>query len=108
MRRIRAHIAENDSAKRFQLKYGCDIYFGEARFSGKKEVTVNGQTLKFKKCVIATGGRPFVPPVPGVKDIPHYTSENIFNLTNQPPKILIVGAGPIGSELGQSFARLGS
>lgn len=85
-----------------------DVFFGEAKFSGKKEVTVNGQTLKFKKCVIATGGRPYVPFVPGIQDIPHFTSESIFNLVDLPSKILVVGAGPIGCELGQSFARLGS
>lgn len=108
LRKLRAKIAENDAAKRFQLKYGVDVFFGEAKYTGKKTVEVNGQTLKFKKSVIATGGRPFVPPVPGLDTVPYYTSETLFNLTSLPPKVVVIGGGPIGCELGQAFARLGS
>ena len=69
---------------------------------------VNGQTLKFKKACIATGGRPLIPDIEGLKDVPYFTSDSIFNLTEQPRDMLIIGSGPIGCELGQGFARLGT
>jgi pyruvate/2-oxoglutarate dehydrogenase complex dihydrolipoamide dehydrogenase (E3) component len=69
---------------------------------------VNGQVLKFAKCVIATGGRPTVPPINGLERVPFYTSENIFNLTDLPPRMVLQGSGPIACELGQAFARFGS
>ena len=111
MRKIRAHIAENDSAKRFADKLGCDLYFGQAVFTGSNTVSVNGKELKFNKAVIATGGRPFVPPIEGLVEdrrVPFYTSDNIFNLRTQPKSMAILGAGPIAAELGQAFQRLGT
>jgi pyruvate/2-oxoglutarate dehydrogenase complex dihydrolipoamide dehydrogenase (E3) component len=81
MRRIRAEIAENDSVERFHKFLGVDTYLGEARFVGPNQVEVNGQVLKFQKCTIATGGRPYVPEFEGLKDVPYHTSETIFNLT---------------------------
>jgi len=73
---------------------------GKANFTGPNKVQVNGKELQFKKACIATGGRPFVPDYPGSKEIRYFTSDNIFNLTVQPKQMLIVGSGPIGSELG--------
>jgi pyruvate/2-oxoglutarate dehydrogenase complex dihydrolipoamide dehydrogenase (E3) component len=111
MRKIRAQISENDSAKRFADKLGVDVFMGHAKFTGKNSVLINGQELTFNKACIATGGRPFVPQVPGLEyesGTPFYTSDNIFNLTVQPKRMLIVGAGPIASELGQAFQRLGT
>ena len=66
-------------------------------------VEVNGKTLEFKKACIATGGRPKIPNIKGLSDVPYYTSDTIFNLKIQPKKMLIVGGGPIGAELGQAF-----
>lgn len=100
MRKIRAEISENDSVQRFHKFLGIDTYLGEAKFTGKNEVTVNGKALKFLKCTIASGGRPFVPKIEGLDTIPYYTSENIFNLTHQPKTLAIIGSGPIGCELG--------
>ena len=64
--------------------------------------------LTFLKCTIASGGRPFLPPIEGLASIPYHTTESIFNLTKQPKSLLIVGSGPIGCELGQGFQRLGT
>ena len=67
MRKIRAEIAENDSAQRFADKLGCDLYFGNAEFTGPNTVKVNGKELSFNKACIATGGRPFVPKIEGLE-----------------------------------------
>lgn len=108
MRRIRAQISENDSAKRFSTTLGVDIYMGNARFTGRDTVEVNGKALTFSKACIATGGRPNIPDLEGVQGVPYHTSDNIFNLVTQPQNMVVVGAGPIGAELGQAFQRLGT
>lgn len=108
MKRIRADISTHDSAKRFTDHYGVHIYLGHGMFKDKNTVVVNGKELKFSKAVIATGGRPFVPDYPGLDKIKFYNSDNIWNMTVQPKNLLIVGSGPIGCELGQAFARLGT
>ena len=69
MRKIRAQISENDSAKRFSTTLGVDVYMGNAKFTGRNTVEVNGKTLTFNKACIATGGRPNVPPIPGIDTI---------------------------------------
>ena len=107
MRRLRAEISANDSAKRFS-DLGADVYLGEARFVGRNEVEVNGCTLAFSKAVIATGGSPTDLPVPGLKEIGYLTNETIFSLDRLPETLLVIGAGPIGCELAQTFRRLGS
>ncbi len=77
------------------------MFLGHAEFSGLNSVKVNGKELNFKKACIATGGRPLVPNIEGLDEkIPYYTSDTIFNLTIQPKRLLIIGAGPIGAELG--------
>ncbi|MFV2073902.1 MAG: mercuric reductase, partial [Thermoanaerobaculales bacterium] len=108
MRRIRAGIAPHDSARRFADHYGIDIFFGAARFTGRDTVEVNGVTLRFAKAVIATGARAAVPPIPGLEEAGFLTNHNVFNLTQQPRRLAVVGGGPIGSELAQTFARLGT
>jgi pyruvate/2-oxoglutarate dehydrogenase complex dihydrolipoamide dehydrogenase (E3) component len=108
VRKIRAEISENDSVERFHKFLGVDTYLGEAKFIGKNQVQVNGQTLTFLKCTIASGGRPYLPSIPGLESIPYHTTESIFNLTKQPKSLLILGSGPIGCELGQGFQRLGT
>ena len=100
MRRIRAEISENDSVERFHSFMGIETYLGNAKFVGKNQVEVNGQTLTFLKCTIATGGRPTVPQIPGLDSVPYFTSDTIWNLTSQPKTLLILGSGPIGCELG--------
>ena len=108
MRRIRTAISPNDSAKRFSEHYGIDIYFGTARFTGRDTVVASGTSLEFVKAVIATGARAVVPPIPGLKEVGFLTNHNVFNLTEQPRRLAVVGGGPIGSELAQTFARLGT
>jgi len=108
MRRIRSGISPNDSAKRFTETFGIELYFGDARFVGRDAVEVDGTSLRFAKAVIATGARASVPPIPGLAEAGFLTNHNVFNLTEQPRRLAVVGGGPIGSELAQTFARLGT
>ncbi len=108
MRGVRAHISSHDSARRFSEHYGVDVFLGEARFSGPDTVEVDGATLQFSKAVIATGGRAIEPPIPGLAEAGYLTNHNVFNLTQQPARLAVIGGGPIGCELAQTFARLGS
>jgi pyruvate/2-oxoglutarate dehydrogenase complex dihydrolipoamide dehydrogenase (E3) component len=107
MRRRRAEIAINDSAERLR-GLGVDVFFGSARFADPRSVTIDGHRLRFRRAVIATGGRPTAPPIPGLDALPFLTNETIFSLTELPRRLLVIGAGPIGCELAQAFARFGS
>ncbi|MBA3272200.1 MAG: FAD-dependent oxidoreductase, partial [Acidobacteria bacterium] len=107
MRERRASIAAHDAAARVQ-RAGVDVFFGTARFADARSVLVDEQRLRFVRAVIATGGRPSTPPVPGLESIPYFTNETIFEVTEQPRRLLVIGAGPIGCELAQAFGRLGS
>ncbi|MCH8474974.1 MAG: mercuric reductase [Opitutales bacterium] len=107
MRELRAQIAPHDSAERFR-DLGVDIFFGEAKFTDRETVTVNGQNLKFAKAVVATGGRAIVLPIPGLAEAGALTNETLFSLTEQPESLAIIGAGPIGCEMAQAFARFGT
>jgi pyruvate/2-oxoglutarate dehydrogenase complex dihydrolipoamide dehydrogenase (E3) component len=107
MRRRRVTIAAHDSAERLR-RAGVDVFFGAAAFSDQRTVVVDGQALRFRRAVIATGGRPTAPPVPGLREAPYLTNETVFSLTERPERLLVIGAGPIGCELAQAFARLGS
>jgi pyruvate/2-oxoglutarate dehydrogenase complex dihydrolipoamide dehydrogenase (E3) component/uncharacterized membrane protein YdjX (TVP38/TMEM64 family) len=106
MRRLRAGISRHDSAQRFR-DLGVDIFLGEARFSGPDTVEVAGKTLRFKKAVIATGGRAVHPSVPGLTEAGYLTNETVFSLTERPPRLLVMGGGPIGCEFAQALQRLG-
>ncbi len=108
MRDVRADISPNDSARRFTDHYGVDVYFGEARFTGRDRIEVAGQEMVFAKAVIATGARAAVPPIPGLAETGFLTNDTVFNLTEQPRRLAVIGGGPIGCELAQTFARLGS
>lgn len=107
MRQRRAAIARHDSAERLQAA-GVDVFFGDASFADEQSVLVDSQRLRFRRAVIATGGRPTAPPVPGLEAVPFFTNETIFSLTDLPRRLLVIGAGPIGCELAQAFARFGS
>ncbi len=106
LRSIRADIADDDAAYQLADK-GVDVLFGNARFTGPRTLEVDGAPVRFKRAVVATGGRPRVPDVPGLAEHAH-TNETIFDLDDRPDRLLVVGGGPIGCELGQAFARLGS
>ena len=104
VRERRADIAHHDSAARLTAS-GVDLFLGQASFCAPNEVMVDGRTLVFRRAVIATGGRPVVPPfVTG----PHLTSETVFSLTAQPRELIVLGAGPIGCEMAQAFTLLGT
>lgn len=107
MRRLRARISPHDSAARFR-DLGIDVFIGEAAFRDDRSVRVGDATLEFSRAVIATGGRAIAPPIPGLEDAGYLTNESIFSLTQLPARLAVIGAGPIGSEMAQSFARFGS
>ena len=107
MRARRATISPHDAASRLHT-LGVDVYFGEARFLGTDALDVDGQRLRFKRAVIATGGRAALPPVPGLSSVPILTNETLFSLTERPARLAVIGAGPIGCEMAQAFARFGS
>ncbi len=107
MRRLRASISPNDSAQRFQQKFGVDVFLGQGQFTGADTIAVEGQTLRFKKAVIATGARASHPDIEGLADAGFLTNETVFSLTERPRRLAVIGAGPIGCELAQAFQRLG-
>ncbi len=107
MRELRAGIAPHDSAKRFK-DLGIDVFLGEARFKDPSTLVVEGTELKFAKAVVATGGRAIVLPIPGLAEAGALTNETIFSLTELPQRLAVIGAGPIGCEMAQAFARFGS
>lgn len=107
MRRLRASISVHDSARRFS-DLGVDVFFGQARFSRHRTVLVDDTELAYSKACIATGTRPAIPPVPGLEEARPLTNETVFSLTELPRRLAVIGAGPIGVEMAQCFARLGS
>jgi len=107
MRRLRAKISHHDSAQRFR-DLGVDVFLGEGRFAGPESVEVAGRRLRFKKAVIATGARAAEPPVVGLAEAGFLTNETVFSLTERPTRLAVIGAGPLGCELAQTFQRLGS
>ena len=107
LRRLRADISPNDGAERFR-NLGVDVYLGDAHFTGPDTIEVAGQPLHYKKAVIATGARAAEPTIPGLKEAGYLTNETVFSLTKLPPRLAVIGAGPIGCELAQAFARLGA
>jgi len=107
MRKLRARISHNDSAHRF-AKLGVDVFIGEGRFTGPETIAVGGKTLRFAKAAICSGARASAPPTPGLQEAGYLTNETIFSLTELPRRLAVIGAGPIGCELAQAFARFGS
>ncbi len=107
MRRLRAQISPNDSVQRFS-DLGVDVYLGNAAFTGPDTVEVGGLKLKFARAAIATGARATPLPIEGIEEVGYLTNETVFSLTELPERLAVIGAGPIGSEMAQTFARLGS
>ncbi len=102
-----AHIAPHDSEETFE-EMGCEVIREYAKVTGKHSVEVGGRTLTAPRIVLATGSKPFVPPIAGLDAVPYLTNENLFDLTEQPGHLVIIGGGVIGMEMAQSFCRLGS
>lgn len=110
MQRVRSvirSIEPNDSPERFQ-GLGVEVIFGVGKFTDRKHFAVNGRTLAARKFIIATGSRPAIPDIPGLKATPFLTNETVFSLDEPVPSLIVLGAGPIGVELAQAFIRLGS
>nr|MBA2696804.1 FAD-dependent oxidoreductase [Actinomycetota bacterium] len=102
-----AHIAPIDSPEALR-EAGVEVLTGEAVFTGASTVEVDGQSIAFRQALIATGAAPAVPPIPGLRETAYLTSETIWDLTELPDDLVVLGGGSIGVELGQAFARLGS
>jgi pyruvate/2-oxoglutarate dehydrogenase complex dihydrolipoamide dehydrogenase (E3) component len=107
MRRIRARISRVDSVRSLSAA-GVDVFLGEAHFTGTDALSVDGMKLRFKKAVVATGARPDTPSIPGLIEAGYLTNENVFDLTELPPRLLVIGGGPLGCELAQAFCRFGA
>lgn len=107
MRKLRASISVNDSASRF-ASLGVDVFIGQASFTGRGTIMVDDTELTYHSAVIATGARASAPPIPGLNEVPYLTNETLFSLTELPQRLAVIGAGPIGCEMAQSFARFGS
>ena len=102
-----AGIAPNDSVERFE-GLGVKVIRAHARFVSAEEVAAGDALVRARRFVIATGSAPIVPPIPGLRAVPHLTNETIFDLTACPRHLLVIGGGPIGLELAQAHRRLGA
>jgi pyruvate/2-oxoglutarate dehydrogenase complex dihydrolipoamide dehydrogenase (E3) component len=112
MREIRSKISHHDSVARYSREFCQHVFVGTAHFEGGNIITVAGdngdvRTLRFSKAMIASGASAAIPDIPGLRQAPHLTNGNLFNLTNLPPRMIVIGCGPIGLEMAQSFARFG-
>jgi len=102
-----SQVEPHDSVERY-TELGVDCVQGTAKILSPWQVEVDGKIINAKNLIIATGARPLVPSVPGLDDIEYVTSDTVWNLTELPERLLVVGTGPIGCELAQAFQRLGS
>ncbi len=100
-------VEPHDSAERY-TNLGVEVIQGEARITSPFTVEVDGRILTTRNIVVATGARPFVPPIPGLDKVTYLTSDNVWDLRKLPPRLVVLGGGPIGCELTQTFARLGA
>jgi pyruvate/2-oxoglutarate dehydrogenase complex dihydrolipoamide dehydrogenase (E3) component len=107
VQRVIKTIEPHDSAERYS-ELGVECISGEAKITSPWTVEVNGKILTTRSIVVAAGAHPFVPPIPGIEDIDFYTSDTIWKLRELPKRLIVLGGGPIGSELTQCFARFGS
>ena len=107
MRRIRARVSRVDSVQRLSAT-GVDVFLGEAHFTGPDALSVDGTKLRFRKAIVATGARPDTPSIPGLVEAGYLTNEDVFELTELPRRVLVIGGGPLGCELAQAFCRFGA
>jgi pyruvate/2-oxoglutarate dehydrogenase complex dihydrolipoamide dehydrogenase (E3) component len=107
MRRLRSGISGHDSASRFR-DLGIDVFIGDGHFVSGDAIEVGGNRLRFRRAIIATGAKPLIPPISGCDHKLVLTNETLFALTELPNRLGVIGGGPIGCELAQTFARLGS
>ena len=107
VRRIIKRIEPHDSVERYR-SLGVNCVLGDARITSPYSVRVNDTEITTRNIVIATGGMPFVPPIPGLSECGYYTSDTIWEITELPERFVVLGGGPIGSELAQAFRRFGA
>ena len=107
VREVIARIEPHDSVERYTA-LGVECVRGEAHITSPWTVAVGGREIRTRSIVLATGGSPTLPPIPGLGDIPHVTSDSLWDLGAQPRRLLVLGGGPIGCEIAQAFRRLGS
>ena len=110
MERVQAVITKvepHDSVERFE-SLGVECIEGEAKITSPWTIEINGKTLTTRSIIVATGARPFVPPIKGIDQINYLTSDNLWGIRKLPKRLIVLGGGPIGCELTQAFARLGS
>src|SRR4029077_3450585 len=107
VQRVIAAIAPTDSMERF-AGLGVRVIKGHAKFKDRRTVTVGDVEIRARRVVIATGSVPALPPIPGLDEGPCLTNESVFDLTERPDRLIVIGAGPIGLEMAQAFSRLGS
>ena len=100
-------IQMHDDPERFR-GYGCEVLFGAANFIGSRKIQVNNQVIRGRRFVIATGSQPFIPPIEGLEEAGYLTNEDLFSLRDLPARLVVLGGGPVGLEMAQAFARLGS
>lgn len=100
-------IQEHDDPERFR-SYGCEVVFGAASFIDSHRVQVNDEVIHGRRFVIATGSQPFIPPIEGLEKAGYLTNEDLFSLRDLPARLVVLGGGPVGLEMAQAFARLGS
>jgi pyruvate/2-oxoglutarate dehydrogenase complex dihydrolipoamide dehydrogenase (E3) component/uncharacterized membrane protein YdjX (TVP38/TMEM64 family) len=107
VQRVVQQVAPHDSVERY-TGLGVEVIEGEALLRSPYVIEVAGRTLTARNIIVATGARPAVPPLPGLDQVDYLTSDTVWNLRQQPRHLLVLGGGPIGCELAQSFQRLGS
>lgn len=107
MRAIRARISRSDSVQRLTTA-GVDVFFGQAQFRDERSIDVDGTRLNFKKALVATGSRPDTPTIPGLSAAGYLTNESIFDISELPRRLMVIGGGPLGCELAQAFCRFGA
>ena len=107
VQRIIKAVAPHDSVQRY-TELGVECIAGDAKIVSPWEVEVNGRTLTTRAIVIAAGARPFVPAIPGIDQVEALTSDTVWELRTLPPRLVVLGGGPIGCELAQCFARFGA
>lgn len=107
LRRIRAELSHHDSAERFS-ELGVDVFIGEGEFTDADTFEIDGKAIRFAKACVATGARAADLPIEGLAEAGALTNETVFSLTERPERLGIIGAGPIGCEMAQAFARLGT
>jgi len=100
-------VESHDSVERY-TSLGVDCYQGEAKILSPHEVSINGKTLTTNNIIIATGAKPFVPPITGLEQVKYLTTDNLWQIRELPKRLIVMGGGPIGCEMAQSFGRLGS